>query len=362
MANTIAKAIAYVNNQEEVLRMFNANLLCVDLLKNNIEHKGNTVSYDEMSFANYTMGSFDSRDGLGYKDILFARKTRTLSQDRGDTIDLDKKEQNEAQIAGGIARAHNFYQVKVAIPTMDSYAFGKLIEVGNGAEVSAHGTIDATNIVGELYEDFAKLENKRVKSAECIVYIGATNKGYLDQASINKGILTIGAWGGNLDAQAVMIKGAKIVQVPDSYLVNVAWVIVHPLAFDVVPVLDMVEFFERVPGKPGIAQVDIREYFDAWTQPGGESGILVGVQTPRKLVAPANANFTPSLNVKVTGIETGASVFYTDDGTTAPTSASTAYVVADGVALSNTTTLKFIQYVNGVASAVTSGTYTKTGS
>ena len=101
---------------------------------------------------------------------------------------------------------------------MDSYAFGKLIEVGNGAEVSAHGTIDATNIVGELYEDFAKLENKRVKSAECIVYIGATNKGYLDQASINKGILTIGAWGGNLDAQAVMIKGAKIVQVPDSYL------------------------------------------------------------------------------------------------------------------------------------------------
>ena len=91
MANTIAKAIAYVNNQEEVLRMFNANLLCVDLLKNNIEHKGNTVSYDEMSFANYTMGSFDSRDGLGYKDILFARKTRTLSQDRGDTIDLDKK-------------------------------------------------------------------------------------------------------------------------------------------------------------------------------------------------------------------------------------------------------------------------------
>lgn len=358
MANTIDKAVEYVNNQEEVLRMFNTNLLCVDLLKGNIKHEGNVVSYDEMSFGNYTMGSFDSRNGLNYKDIIFNRRTRTLSQDRGDTLDLDKKHQNEAQIAGGIARAYNFYQVKVAIPTMDAYAFGKLVEVGNGAEVSAHGTINATNIVAGLYADFSKLENKRIKSSECIVYIGATNKGYLEQASINKGILTIGSWNGNLEAKTLMINGAKIVQVPDSHLVNVAWVIVHPLAFDVVPVLDMVEYFDRVPGKPGVAQVDIREYFDAWTQPGGESGILIGVQTPRTLVAPESAGFTTSLNVKVTGIETGASVFYTDDGT-APTSASTAYVVADGVTLSATKTLKFIQYVNGVASAVTSGTYTK---
>lgn len=358
MGNTIEKAISYVNNQAEVLRMFNTSLLCVDLLKNNIEHKGNVVSYDEMSFGSYTMGSFNSRSGLGYKDLIFARKTRILSQDRGDTVDLDKKEKNEAQLANDLVGAYNFYQVRVAIPTMDAYAYGKLVEVGNGAEVSAHGTIDATTIVADLYEDFAKLGNKRIKTAECIVYIGETNKGYLDQASINKGILSIGSWGGNLDAQAVMIKGAKIVSVPDEYLSNVAWVIVHPLAFDVVPVLDMVDFFDRVPGKPGISQVDIREYFDAWTQPGGESGILIGVQTPRALVAPANANFTPSLNVKVTGIETGASVFYTDDGT-APTSASAAYVVADGVTITATKTLKFIQYVNGVASAVTSGTYTK---
>ena len=57
-----------------------------------------------MSFINHHNGQFDLiRDGLGYKTcILFARKTRTLSQDRGDTIDLDKKEQEQAQIAGGM--------------------------------------------------------------------------------------------------------------------------------------------------------------------------------------------------------------------------------------------------------------------
>ena len=39
MANTIAAAIEYVNNQQEVLRMFNTYLLSADLIKKIIEIK-----------------------------------------------------------------------------------------------------------------------------------------------------------------------------------------------------------------------------------------------------------------------------------------------------------------------------------
>ena len=364
MANTIENAVMYVNNQQEVMRMFNTFLLCADLIKKLESHEGNEVKYDEMSFSDYTMGNFDSSNGLDKKGFTFKRKTKELTQDRGDSLELDIKNQNEAQIAGGIARVYNFYQIKVAIPTMDKYAFGKLAGVGNGAIAVAHGTLSKSNIVDNLFDDFAKLRNNRVKTEECLLYIGATYNGYLDAAAFGRGVLTVGVWKGNgnwdgdLQTTCTMVKGAKIVEVPDEYLNGAAYVIVHPLAFDVIPVLDIVEFHKKIPGKPGISQVDVREYFDAWTQPNGEQGILVGLETPRKPSLPASASFDSSLTVKITNIETGAKVYYTLDGS-APTSSSTEYNAESGIVLSATKTVKAIQYLGSQASEVASGTYTK---
>ena len=364
MANTISMAVEYVNNQQEVLRMFNTYLLCADLMKRNIEHKGKTVSYDALSFASYVMGSYNRRNGLSMKDFVFERKTRELTQDRGDSLDLDIADQNEAQIAGGIARVYNFYQIKVAIPTMDGYAFGKLAGVGNGALAVAHGSITSANIIGALNGDFAKLSNKRVKVNECLLYITAEKKALLDEAAFGKGVLTVGKWlgngewDGNLQADVQLYKGAKVVELPNDYLAGACWVIVHPLAFDVIPVLDIVNFHDRVPGKPGLAQVDVREYFDAWTQPNGEDGIVIGLESPRKPVLPADASFDSTLVVKITGIEQGASVYYTDNGDT-PTSSSTLYNAESGITLSATKTIKAVAILNGQSSEVASGTYTK---
>lgn len=364
MANDIQKAIEYVNNQQEVMRMFDTYLLSADLLKRDIEWKGKYVSYDKLSFADYTMGSYDRRNGLTVKDLVFKREQRELTQDRGNSLDLDIADQNEAQIAGGIARVYNFYQIKSVIPTIDAYAFDKLAGVGNGFAVSAHGTLTSSNILGALFGDFAKLKNNRVKTEECLVYMEASKKALLEEACFGKGVLTVGVWrgagnwDGDVQTTATMVKGAKIVEVPDGYLKGASWVIVHPLAFDIFFILDLVEFHNRIPGKPGLAQVDVRDYFDAWTQPNGELGCVVGLEAPRKLVLPADASFDTSLVVKFSGIEEGASVYYTDDGTT-PTSSSTAYNAESGITLSATKTIKAIQYVDGQGSEVASGTYTK---
>lgn len=351
MANTIEKAIQYVNNQQEVLRMFNTYLLSADLIKRLVEHKGKTIAYDSMSFASYVMGTFDRRNGVSMKDFVFERKTRELTQDRGDSLDLDIADQNEAQIAGGIARVYNFYQIKVAIPTIDAYAFDKLAAAGNNA--SAHGTLSSSNIVEALSGDFAKLKQFRVKTEECLLYMTASAKALLDIAAFGRGVLTVGVWKGNgnwdgdVQTTATLFKGAKIVEVPDAYLGGAAYVIVHPLAFDVIPVLDLVEFHERVPGKPGISQVDVREYFDAWTQPNGEDGILVGLEAPRAAVIVQGTN-----KASITGIEKGAKVYYTTNGNT-PTASSTEYTGGD-ISVSANATLKVIQILDGQSSEVSS--------
>lgn len=364
MANTIASAKKYINNQQEVLNMFDTYLLCVDLIKRDFEFNGKTVAYDKLSFDSYVMGSYNRRSGNSIKDYTFERVNRELGQDRGDSLDLDIADQNEAQIAGGIARVYNFYQIKVVIPTIDEYAFGKLAAVGNGAKAVAHGTLTSANILGALFDDFAELKDKRIKTEECLIYMTSKVKSLLDQAAFGKGVLTVGVWRGNGDwngdvqTTCTMVKGAKIVEVPEDYLNGAAWVIVHPLAFDIYFVLAFAEFHDRIPGKPGLSQVDVRDYFDAWVQPNGELGILVGMEKPRDLVLPESQSFNSSLNVKFTNIEVGASVYYTDNGDT-PTSASTAYNAESGITLSATKTIKAIQILNGQSSDVATATYTK---
>ena len=101
MANTITYAKQYINNQAEVLRMFDTYLLTADLIKELVEHKGKTVAYDRMSFASYAMGNYDRSSGLSNKPVVFERVEKTLSQDRGDSLDLDIMDKVEAQIADG---------------------------------------------------------------------------------------------------------------------------------------------------------------------------------------------------------------------------------------------------------------------
>jgi hypothetical protein len=280
MANTIATAKEYINNQQEVLRMFDTYLLCVDLLKEPLAFKGKDIEYDKMSFSDYTMGTYNRRNGNATKDFVFERVSRTLSQDRGDSLDLDIVDQNEGQIAGGIARVYNFYEIKVVVPTIDAYVFNKLA-TASGAVTSSHAALTKDNVLGYVFDDFAKLKNKRVKTEECLFYVKSSVKSLIDQAAFGKGVLTVGQWrgagdwNGDIQTTATMIKGAKIVEVPDAYLGDADYIIVHPLAFDLYFVLAINDFFDRIPGKPGLAQVDVRNYFDAWLQPNGEDGVLI---------------------------------------------------------------------------------------
>lgn len=283
MANTISYAKQYVNNQAEVLRMFNTELLCRDLLKPLLEHKGKTIAYDRLSFASYSMGNYNRASGLSAKDFTFERVEKTLSQDKGDSLALDIMDKEEAQIADGIIGVFNFYNVKVVIPTIDTYAFSQLSATGNGAKFNVHSGLSKDTIVKALFDDFKDLKNKRVKTQECIVYIGSTSMALLEEATFGKGILTIGNWNGDLETTATMIKGAKIVEVPDDELpADVQWIICHPLAADVIPVLSAAEFKDNIPGFVGKAQVDVRYYYDAWVQPTGGDGVVVSLSAARQ--------------------------------------------------------------------------------
>lgn len=351
MANSISYAKQYINNQKEVLRMFNTNLLCADLLRPLAEHKGKYVAYDRISFGDYSMGNYNRDSGLQKKDFTFERIEKTLSQDRGDTLALDIMDKEEAQIADGIVGVFNFYNIKVVVPTIDSYAFGQFGAVNGTGLYTAHASLSSANIVEALFNDFAALKQKRVKTSECILYIAASKNALLEQAAFGKGIIEVGNWNGDLETTCTMVKGAKIVEVPDETLgEDVAWILVHPLAADVIPVLNAAEFKDNIPGFVGKAQVDVRYYFDAWVQPTGGDGIIVALDKPRDLTLVKGTNKVSGF----TGVEKGAEIYYTTNGST-PTSSSTKYTSGD-ISVSANATIKAIQILDGVSSDVVSWT------
>lgn len=74
------------------------------------------------------------------------------------------------------------------------------------------------------------------------------------------------------------------------------------------------------------------------------------------LISPGTASFEDSVAVSMECATEGATIYYTTDGTTTPTSSSTAY--SGPIELTATTTIKAIAIRNGIASAVSTKTYT----
>lgn len=282
MANTstIAKLTQYVNNQVEHLGMFERNMRFADLLVRPTEWKGNVFSYDVYSFASYSMGTVGDDGAVSKKGLTVTRTTKPLSQDRGDSLGLDVREKNEGQIAEGLAGVYNFYQMKVEVPTIEKYVAGvfasdtAIPKVYNGTSA-----LTTSNILSKINALFIALRNKRINPKECILYISTTNKALLDEVAFGKGILTLGSWNGDASAEVEIYKGAKVVEIDDTTMGTVDFALVHPYAFSVIDILGIVDVYDKVPGQPGWAQIDVRDYFDAWVEPNATDGIVVALHT-----------------------------------------------------------------------------------
>lgn len=354
MANSIEKCKQYVNNQVEHLGMFQRFFRLADFLVRPTEWKGGTFSYDVYSFANNEMGTFNN--GVSQKDFTCTRVEKTLSQDRGDSLSLDIRDKNEGQIADGLAGMYNFYQAKVEVPTLEKYSIGAIVSADNGVVKSATGTLTVSNIEEAVDELYAKLENKRIDPKQCILGISVSAKKLLDRANKKNAIYEYGSWNGSVDTNILMYNGAKIVVIDDTTMQGCAFFLAHPYSFSVLDLLGIVDVYEKVPGKPGIAQIDVRDYFDAWLEPNATDGMAVALTAPNALTLSANTD----LSVSIKGVQPGAKVYYK---TSAGATKSDTEVEAVGgvftIAKPNaTTTFYVVQYIDDVKSEEKSITIT----
>lgn len=265
MGNTIAKAVKYLKTPEELLGVLYRDLYCKDLVNTNAYFTGaDTVKYQSLSFGSYVLGDFSATTGYTAKDIVSEFKTLVLTQDKGDSIKIDRITEDEEVTALGIVKTVNRYIETVQQPAVNTYVFAKIANTAGVANTKE--TITNSNAVGEIRKAFSVLRNNNVKLENLILYIDPSVKSMLDEQTFGKGIVTIGNWNGNLEFQVQMINGAKIVEVPNSRLPNgVQFILVHKDACPVFIKYQESEFFDKIPNFGGRRmQADVGMYYDAF--------------------------------------------------------------------------------------------------
>lgn len=291
--NTIEKAIRYIREPSALATTLDYSLKTTDLEVPSVFIGAKTVKYQTISFDDYNLGDFDREKGYATKGSHLSWTENTMTQDKGDSLYIDKMDDEEA-MANGIVRIANRYIDRVQAPAVDKY---RLNAVGSAKHANAvNATFTASNIIDKLLEGRTYLVNHHVNLDNTILYLSATADGVLSKVSLDKGTLGLGNWNGNMEAKVQMFKEAKIVVVADDYLPDgVQAILLNPEVAPAMKKYSECEYFDKIPGFGGRrSQVDIGLYHDCFTYDELERGIVLFLKTTttKKSVTYANGGGT----------------------------------------------------------------------
>lgn len=264
MKNTIEKAIRYLSEPEAIRGVLKESVRTVDLEAPCVVVGAQTVKYQHIEFDDMTLGDFDREKGYNRNGVRLTWKELTLTQDKGDSLMIDRMDDEESN-ANGIVRIGNRYMDKVQNPAVDTYRLSK-IAAATGTFV-VNETLTADNILDEILMGKAYMEEMKVDTAALLLYITPTAKALLKAAALKKGYWSHGHWNGNLDAEVEMFDGSKVVPVPSSYFGNnqLQAILLHKDAAPAMVKYKEAEYFDKIPGfGKRRLQVDVGIYHDAF--------------------------------------------------------------------------------------------------
>ena len=279
MANTIEKAVRYFNNDAELAKIYQNYSYTSDWEKPNVAIGADTVKYRQVSLGSTVLGDFDREDGYTRKDINTSWVSKQLTQDKGDSLVLDKMDGEEAQYLE-IGTVGNKYIRDVQIPAVDKYRFSQVTRA-TGVE-SATGTLNKDNIEEAIDAGLDYLYGIGVREGVTLK-ISATAYRALSNSAKSTGSVSLGNWNGDLSAQVLTygdIVKAKVTVVPNDIIGSgVNFILAPAPAVAAMVKYQENEYFDKIPGYGGRrTQLDIGIYHDCWVEPGAEKAVYVHKQ------------------------------------------------------------------------------------
>lgn len=263
MPNTLAKTIAYIKSPQELAAVLIKASYTGDLVRPSIFTGTNTVKYQHIEFQDKTLGDFNKETGYGNKGYDMTWKDLVLTQDKGDSLKIDRIDDEEA-MSNGIVTIVNKYIREVQAPALDKYRFTGMFAKAGIKTVEL--TADKDTIIDAIIDAYIHFAEKRISTVGTILYITPATDGLMSKKNVADGHISYGAWGGKVDTKVKMFEDSMIKVVPSDILgAGVQFALVNPNAAPSFVKYQETEYFDKIPGHGGRkAQVDMGVYHDAF--------------------------------------------------------------------------------------------------
>jgi len=246
-ASDLEAAYKYITEPAVLESTLMYNSITNDLVDDSAVFDGvKYVKYQHIEFGALTPGTYSYANGYTAMDVHTTWKQMELTQDIGNSIRIEKIEDEEA-MGNGIVRFANRYHKRIFGPAVDRYRLKKLAETTN--TFTKLLTLTKANIVEEILHAESRLNDARIDTSSLILYMRSNIKTIAKVAALAQGYWNIGHWNGNLEVEVEMISKSKVVEGPaDLFPTGVQAILVNKDAAPAFNKFMETVFHDKVPG------------------------------------------------------------------------------------------------------------------
>lgn len=248
------------------------------------------------------LGDYDRNSGFAQGAVAVTYETRTLTQDRGRTFQLDAMDVDETNFAATAGAVMREFQNTKVIPEIDAYRYSKIYELAEAAGKTSTYTPAVDSIFETLMNDITAVRDAAGECTEIVVAMSAKVAGMLDLAKGGTNVLQSGFFAqGKAEIKVKEIDGCPIVRVPSARFKtgytfmdgvenaeggfaaagdakDINWIVMVKEAPVAISKTDVTRIFDPMTNQNANAwKIDYRKYHDLWIMDNGMEGIMVSV-------------------------------------------------------------------------------------
>ena len=248
------------------------------------------------------LGDYDRNSGFAQGAVAVTYETRTLTQDRGRTFQLDAMDVDETNFAATAGNVMREFQSTKVIPEIDAYRYSKIYELAEAAGKTGTYTAAADSIFETLMNDITAVRDMAGECEEIVIAMSAKVAGMLDLAKGGTNVLQSGYFEqGKAEIKVKEIDGCPIIRVPSvrfktAYTFldgaenteggfaaaegakDINWIVMVKNAPVAISKTDVTRIFDPMTNQNANAwKIDYRKYHDLWIMDNGMDGVMVSI-------------------------------------------------------------------------------------
>lgn len=237
------------------------------------------------------MGNYDRTNGFVDGSVTLQYETKTMTQDRGRTFQLDRMDVDETNFVATAAAVMGEFQRTKVIPEIDAYRYSSIASQAIAKSVAVGGyTASESDILKKLKYDIAAIYDVAGEIPLVIMLSGAIAQILDTSTELSKQLSVIDFTQGTLTTKVKGIDDTPIIKVPSarmktSYVFNdgktagqtaggitpaagaknINWIICPRTAPKAISKTDKIRIFEPDTNQKADAwKIDYRKYHDLW--------------------------------------------------------------------------------------------------